>query len=166
MILSIDPGFSAKGGTGYAVWGDTFEHRLFEAGLIAVAADLTLEDAMCEITSKLVKTLPSSAYPDELVIERPRVYPGKGKGDQNDLIDLALLAGRLSTLGRAPVFVNPAEWKGQVPKEVSKRLVRERLSEVELARIPDHGTKTHNVYDAIDIGLWYLGSRREKPWPR
>lgn len=98
---------------------------------------------------------------EKLIIEMPRIYPGSGqrKGDLNDLLDLAAVVGRceqrLGPLASRRVF--PAQWKGQVPKKIMNARVLGKLSPDEQDRIKRAGAKTHNVLDAIGIGLWALG---------
>lgn len=66
-------------------------------------------------------------------IEKPRIYPGKAKGDLNDLIDLACVAGQLrgQMLERGACvvhYVEPRSWKGQHPKPISHRLIWNELT--------------------------------------
>jgi hypothetical protein len=159
VIFSIDPGLSLTGGTGWALFGPSLQG----AGLVPPKAE-RLEDRIAEIAAEL------RTYHDpegEVVIEKMKVYRfAKQKGSQGDLIDLAHLGGALLCLGRRAILVEPAQWKGQVPKDVVKGLVRARLSEYELANLDASlagiaPSKQHNVYDAVGIGLWHL-----KRWPK
>jgi hypothetical protein len=102
---------------------------------------------------------------DVLAIERPMIYPGRAqKGRQRDLIELAMIAGRIQErAGRAKVFCfDPYQWKAQLPKAVTRDRVQEILSEQELGRIikPRKASLIHNIFDAIGIGLVYLGRAR------
>jgi hypothetical protein len=107
---------------------------------------------------------------DTVVIERPQVYVhSRAKGDPNDLITLALVAGaiaggmRTSRTKLLVVEYRPAEWKGQVPKHVMEKRVKRSLAEHEHERVqlPSAGALAHNVWDAIGIGLHHLrGIRR------
>jgi hypothetical protein len=100
------------------------------------------------------------ASPD-CVCEFPFLYPGgRGKGDGNDLLKVARIAGLLT----APFsedrvrLIYPRTWKGNVPKELMLDRILTRLSEEEKARIPRLPKgKLHNVIDAIGIGLHHLG---------
>jgi hypothetical protein len=97
---------------------------------------------------------------DELIIEMPRIYPGSGqqKGDLNDLLDLAAVVGFLEgVLGGRTTRVFPAQWKGQVPKKIMTARILGKLSVEERNTIVSAGSKTHNIVDAIGIGLWKLG---------
>ncbi len=101
---------------------------------------------------------------DHLIIEMPRVYPGSGqqKGDLNDLLNLAAVVGRCEALigyPGAPTIqrVFPSEWKGQVPKGIMTARIMSRLTSMERKTIEGAGAKTHNIIDAVGIGLWKLG---------
>lgn len=95
----------------------------------------------------------------EVIVEHPRVYFAKGKGDPNDLFALAALGGGLACLTTAKVTsVYPADWKGQVPKEVMTARIRNKLTPEELACVKLAGkTKDHNTFDAVGIFLWKEG---------
>lgn len=98
---------------------------------------------------------------EDVIIEMPKVYPGAAKTNLNDLLDLAAVVGAHSMradLRRALVkLVHPQDWKGQVPKEIMNARVLGKLTKAEQATIEGAGAKTHNILDAIGIGLWHLG---------
>jgi hypothetical protein len=97
----------------------------------------------------------------DCIIEVPQVYPGQQqKGDQNDLIKLAVMVGRYADRATACGFciklVKPREWKGQLPKDVCWKRVRETLTSFELtklAKLPK--SRAHNMHDAIGLGTWF-----------
>lgn len=100
----------------------------------------------------------------DLVIEEPQVYDTpKQKGRQRDIIRLAFVAGAvagaLTALGRVSNLqtVQPAQWKGNLPKSVVMERVIAELAEEEqqVIECPSSGV-LHNVYDAIGIGLHEL----------
>ncbi len=92
-----------------------------------------------------------------LIIEMPRYYPGRQKGDVNDLLDLAAVVGYCERICHPySKRVYPAAWKGQVPKPVMSKRILSCLSPDELANIQTAGSKTHNIVDAIGIGLWHF----------
>jgi len=101
----------------------------------------------------------------EVVIERPLIYrPRLMKGDPNDLIVLALLAGRFQeralAAGAEVKLVTPVEWKGSVPKEVSNSRTLAKLRPEEKAILDGvkcAASAKHNVVDALGIGIWRLG---------
>ncbi len=102
---------------------------------------------------------PSVENINEIVIELPQVYGKSGKGDPNDLIRVAAIAGVVA--GRFDVktnFVLPRTWKGQTPKPISHARARDVLSERE-QKIVDSvakGAPKEDVWDAVAIGLWAL----------
>lgn len=99
------------------------------------------------------------ALVSKLALEMPQVYPGMPKTDHNDLLDLAGVLGCVVTqFSMAEVaWFFPATWKGQVPKEIMNKRVKERLSMGEARKIVHKGALDHNTYDAIGIGMYYLG---------
>lgn len=92
-------------------------------------------------------------------IEVPQIYQtAQQKGPQKDLIDVTLTAGAcalaLLDLGATVKFLEPREWKGQIPKPVTQRRVDKALTQKEAALISwPIKSKAHNVYDAIHLGL-------------
>lgn len=154
------PGLALSGGTGCAL----FQGDLVAAGLVASSSE-RLEDRIAEIFVEIGRRFTGDI--DEVVIEKMKVYEfSKQKGSQGDIIDLAHLGGRLLGLGKRAVLVEPARWKGQVPKDVVQGLVEARLTENENAALlhylePVARSRRHNVYDAVGIGLWHL-----KRWPK
>jgi len=95
-----------------------------------------------------------------LIIEIPRVYPGARSEDPNDLIGVAICAGRwIEYLGCNVVqCVHPQDWKASVPKAVHNQRVLAKLTEKEKCRLPSlPKTKLHNVIDAVGLGLFALG---------
>jgi hypothetical protein len=99
----------------------------------------------------------------EAVIEVPQIYPQRvWKGDPNDLIDVALTAGRVSASFPKVQFVKPHAWKGNRPKSIDNDYTLSLLLQKELIVFNSCGvqkSKRHNVIDAIGIGLWKLGRR-------
>jgi hypothetical protein len=102
---------------------------------------------------------------DVLVVEEPMVYHGakNTKGaDAEDLIQLAKVVGACATFRGHVTFLKPANWKGQIPKDVCWMRSLKRLS-VQEAAVYDAAirqvgaSKRHNVHDAIGLGLYYLG---------
>lgn len=103
----------------------------------------------------------------QLVIEIPRVYPRSGKGDPNDIIELAMKAGEIRGyyrhLGMKVREVYPRTWKGTVPKDVHGARVLAALTDIERSLLEKvKVTKTnangynHNELDAVGLGLWHL----------
>lgn len=103
-----------------------------------------------------------------IVCEIPRAYFGKGKGDQNDLIDLAYAAGTYTgtlavtyRVGEV-LAVTPATWKGGVPKEIHQARFQRRaptfvINAIDTADCP--ASLKHNVIDAVAIAWWAAENR-------
>jgi hypothetical protein len=101
------------------------------------------------------------------VIECPQVYVhSRAKGDPNDLIRLALMAGVIvGAIGQKNVVeYRPAEWKGQVPKDVMTERIKRSLNKGEQSRVvlPRAMSLAHNVWDAVGIGLHHLRAARRR----
>lgn len=172
MIVSIDPGVHE---CGVAVWFGCELHRalLVREGAPGQPSWVPVVDAVADaLLSYNVK---------EIVIERPQVYErSRSKGDPNDLIALALVAGAVvgavreyqamsmcRIVGYTPCRVieyRPADWKGQVPKDVMVRRIKRSLAKTELERVelPKAKSLAHNVWDAVGIGLHHLRKYRRQ----
>lgn len=161
MIVSIDPGVHE---TGVAIW--------YRDGCLASAYLARVGDSRpwSEMAAHVAAGLRQVAL-DAVAIERPQVYVhSRAKGDPNDLITLALVAGAIAGGMRASrtkllvVEYRPAEWKGQVPKHVMEKRVRRSLADHEHERVqlPSAGALAHNVWDAIGIGLHHLRAIRRR----
>jgi len=116
---------------------------------------------------RLLNRLQSHANSYRIFGERQVVYPGaKGlKTNPNDLLDLAMCSGAfygaLCVEMRSNLtLVEPAEWKAQVPKDITRRRIEGFLTDAEKAVIKKGG-EMHNVYDAIGIGLFALGRAKK-----
>lgn len=134
-LIAIDPGKT----TGWA---------LFMGGKLCVAAP-SVQSA-------------SIAGPFEVIIELPRIYPGGGKGDPNDIVDLAVLVGKFAERYKSGTvhLVTPRQWKGNVPKKIHQPRILKKLSPEELAVMPKRPRAKdydHNMVDAVGLGLFHLG---------
>lgn len=159
-IVSIDPGLEK---VALAIWDPADNFSLEYACLTRCEhpvgmerAQKWLEMASC-VQAELHERLGS---PLDLVVEIPQVYPGVRNEDPNDLIDLAgVLGAIIGALGNVSVewSPKPREWKGQLPKKVTKQRVDAKLVASEKASIlwPIQSL-AHNVYDAIHLGIVYL----------
>lgn len=149
-LMTVDPG---KAGLGWAVFDDG---RLMETGI--------LENGSMVEAVRMLERVSSRWRPDASVIEVPQVYPQRvQKGDPNDLIDVAVIAGIavavLSTFC-VPQLVRPHKWKGSRPKAVDNQRTLGLLDADELDVLKKSGassSKQHNVLDAVGIGLWKEG---------
>ncbi len=138
-----------------------------ECVAVAEAVDAWLAKSGCELGAL-----------DELAVEWPQIYTaGKLVGDPNDLlplagVDVAIFARAHSRRTSAAVLrvahYLPHAWKGQIPKgEVFNERVLTRLTPAENLRIERAGRLSHNVLDAVGIGLFHLGRfERRRVFPR
>lgn len=137
MLLAIDPGADS----GWALFGSS---RLLEKCGLGRPTEFAIA---------------------EVVIEKPRIYPGaKQKARAEDVITLAVRAGEWG--GRYEHlkvrYVEPHGWKGAVPKEIHQPRIWAKLDARE-KDIVDRAckgmapSKRHNVIDAVGIGLWAVG---------
>lgn len=165
--ITVDPGVN---GCGVAIW----DHGKLRQAIYLPAVDAVQKPFAAVLAVRLHLLWPKATY--AVVVERPQVYAlGKSKGDPNDLIQVALVAGGVGALlghvcNAAVFFVTPAEWKGQLPKPASVKQpyivaerARERLTPEERAcvELPKAGKLQWDVWDAVGIGLHHLGR-----WPR
>jgi hypothetical protein len=145
LILTLDPGAAS----GVALWDHT--------GRLLAAAVLKPEQVLPWVVDFAPVTV--------LVHERPQIYQrGKSKGDPNKLLDLygqaCTLAGEMHV---RRVELLPAEWKGQLPKDVHHARILAGITPEERERIPHcrisaknpHGID-HNILDAIGLGLFHF----------
>lgn len=147
-LIAIDPGKV----TGVAVFDDGGALR---------CASVCVAEEQCTMFIENAAPIRQGKFAGDCLIEVPQVYPGQQqKGDQNDLIKLAVMVGRYADratfFGFRVTLVKPREWKGQLPKDVCWRRVRETLTDDELGKmdkIPK--SRAHNMHDAIGLGTWF-----------
>lgn len=178
MITSIDAGLR---GCGVAVWSDD--------GILVRAAYVqgAVKKRGCPLPVRAIAWREMAdavgrywgQEPDLLVIEAMKTYGGRAKGnaDTNDLLDVNAVVGSIAMLSPNTRVYLPQEWKGGTQKFVDvagKRYnpiaerVKLTLSEIEMARVdfPSAKSLQHNVYDALGIGLHYLGLKRLRSCPQ
>jgi hypothetical protein len=153
LLLAIDPGLR---GCGVALFRDgELEQAVYVEGhnhAQRAACWLAMVGAVDDFVGR--RTV------GQLVLELPQVYTAaKSKGDNNDLIQLAAVCGGLSHTFRTAeqrVYL-PAEWKGQVPKEIVHARIMTRLKPHEKAAISCRKQSLlHNVLDGTGLGLKFL----------
>lgn len=139
--LAIDPGID----TGWAFFRSATE-------LLACGVD----------DARKVFDLNDPALPVRTVImEKPQVYLHRQKTDPNNLITLAIQVGRyiehFERTGARVTLVRPAEWKGQIPKEIQHARIWSAMSAFEqgivdrcLRRVAP--SRRHNAMDAVAMG--------------
>lgn len=175
-LLNVDPGLRKCGA---ALWheGELLSARLLESepdsddmhALVQAMTYAVCTWTMLEVLGGFALSLLSSHL--HLVCEYPRTYGGRSnRGDANDLISVALVAGAI--LGRLACpsrLMLPEDWKGGIPKPQTKaeylrdgypveERTKAKLSPAELARVewPRDWKKRLDVADALGIGLWAL----------
>ncbi len=168
ILVSIDPG---KRGCGCALWQDgelraaayvpTLNSLEQEMANIVGSMSCAVEDWIDDLPTGLVSI-------QSLVVEYPQTYGGRAsRGDANDLVAVALVAGAIvGCYSHLPIkLILPAEWKGQIPKKTKhgtnpiELRCKKKLSALEVSKIalPSRAALAHNVWDAVGIGLYYLG---------
>lgn len=154
LLVAIDPGLR---GCGVALYRDA----LLEQATYVTGHDNAQRSACWVAMVAAIRDFIGARAVSKLVVELPQVYiQARLKGDPNDLMHLAAVVGGLCVAfdGVIQQVYLPAEWKGQVPKEVMHARALQRLSSEERRRISCR-TKSlmHNVQDAVAMGLKSLG---------
>lgn len=169
LLLALDPGIR---GSGVAVF-DASKKELHHACYVKNPNDGN-GPAACAAMALAIVTAVNDHYKHEitglahLALEWPKVYAaGKGKGDPNDLIALAgigaaLVSTVMMLLHSTPeplqiTHYYPRDWKGTVDADVMLDRIEARLTPAEAAKIQRSGALTHNIIDAVGIGLFTLG---------
>lgn len=146
MYVTIDPGVT----NGWALWCCD--------ELIACGLGDPRQHGLHVVTSKN----PDADTVDDVWIERPVIYP-RSKARPNDIVKLATDAGEWAGMYRAcgveRHYVEPAEWKGQAPKDVHHARVWSKLTDDERDVVNEAvrgiaPSKRHNVLDAVGLGLF------------
>jgi hypothetical protein len=142
-LITIDPGRI----TGWSIWN--------ASGVLLAAGTASLDE--------LFKPgrLPAPVAGTLVLIEMPRAYGGRTKGDPDDLLDLAMIVGEIKrhyqAAGCTVELVWPRTWKGTVPKPIHNARVLNALNDQELRLLPR--IRNHNMVDAVGLGLWKLRRR-------
>lgn len=142
MLVAVDPGTT----TGWAVFNGQ--------GTLYHARGMSFPDCL--------DVFPDRVENATIILEIPQAYPHGSKGDPQDLITLAMIAGELRGLfrPREVTQVFPRAWKGNVPKAIHHPRVLAALTDAERAVLPKRpraGGYDGNMIDAIGLGLWALG---------
>ncbi|KKL26854.1 hypothetical protein LCGC14_2391090, partial [marine sediment metagenome] len=125
VIIAIDPGVKLAGVA-------THEDGELTSAFLVKGVD-ALNTASC-VWNELIGQFPIDILNGaELVVEKPQVYrQNLLRGDPNDLIDVAIMGSAIAAHFSNVVWYLPREWKGQMPKSVVERLIKEELSPEEL----------------------------------
>jgi len=153
-LLAVDPGSTALG------WAMFRDGALYTCSLLRAKR---MEEMLLKIRER------SWPYVSELVVERPQIYKAiDSKADPNRVTQLSIIAGAaIGSIEHSKFFLPyPAEWKGQIPKDIHHKRLRKHLSEPELEVLDcdlfQHPKSLrHNILDAVGLGIWRL-SRKGK----
>jgi hypothetical protein len=157
-LLAIDPGLNSMG---WAYW------RYPEKGFVPASVGLIKAPRKMELTvrahwiaEEVFKTIPQIGGPNapplfktDIVSEFPAWHGTSMAWSTGDLQRLVFLVGVLCGRFSLSKFtlVTPAEWKGQLPKDVVIRRLQKKLGR----RVTQDYDK--DMWDAVGIGLWKLG---------
>lgn len=170
-MIAIDPGVNACGVAVFDVAADYLRYTPTRP----TPSELVLKRASYLSPTRRDLGLWFTEHAATLVrIEFPRIYPAASqKGDQNDLMQLARVCGRLEAwaqdAGHTVEFVEPRQWKGTLDPDVMTQRIIGRVTEDERRRVqlPSAKSLQHNVWDAVGIGLHALGRLEpRKVFPR
>lgn len=151
-ILAIDPGLRNMG------WAVLETANLLQYGLIKAQSAHKDEPWVKRAlrASGEVGGLIDEWRPERLACEMPvelQSYKGRAALASGAVRKLAFLVGVIGGLARARginfTIYEPMQWKGNVPKEITRKRV--------LRRYPDVPPDTdHNIIDAIGIGMHHI----------
>jgi len=150
LFYAFDPGLAATSGTGLAA----FRFGVLTRVDVFAPKSARLEDKLAELRFWRCTFVPGVP----VIIEHMRSYAfQRQKGDQNDLLDLAVVEGILIADALHFELVEPRTWKGTRPKRVQAKVITDALKPEEKAVLESvHGKRVHNAIDAAGIGLWAL----------
>lgn len=165
-VLAIDPGIKACGMSIFEkdrlVYCNVLRPMAVVHPLVGIKEIMALAQAAWDANMGV------SYSPELLIVEKPQIYQQQHlKGDPNDLIPLAIMAGMFWERFKPKniILPQPKEWKGQVPKDVMSRRTLTKLDKREqevlkedLIRVPER--LRHNGLDSIGIGLYGLNRLR------
>jgi len=185
MLLALDPGLNSPGAAVFAHGGGAlrFADRVRVPDYKSSPPGARWFLVAQQIVDALLRRGEDDLV-DTIAFECPQWYArGKSKGDPNQLVGIAGVAanvcGMLHRNNPRIISPTPAEWIGQLSKvcptckgkakkkcadcrgsawETPRgRYIRKRLSDSELALVPDQ----NDAIDSVGLGLWALG--RLKP---
>lgn len=152
MFVTIDPGEQ----TGFALW--SFRSELLACGL---------GDPRSHPGHVIASVSETADFVCDVWIEWPVIYP-RSKARPRDILTLARCAaeygGMYKVHGVDVHYVEPAEWKGQLDKDISHRRAYAQLAVVEQDIVDRAGkglpaSRRHNMLDAVAIGVWVRNRR-------
>ncbi len=155
-VLSIDPGLRK---CGCALWSP--DGTLLRAWT-ARARGSGRGPAVWVRMVNAIKIAPDISV---LVCEQMQVYRDK-TANADDLLELTGVLGALAWRFKGAKIkgYRPAEWKGQVPKHISRKRLQSRLTDKEKCNVASNAT--HDAWDAIGIGAYYFRKQGIDRWRR
>lgn len=143
-FYSVDPGGPCLG------WAQWVDGVLFACGLSRCAASDWADRARTHRALLAARGAYSGVVLTECMRYRGRATPGSPQ----TLVELNAIAGHVGN-----AWVEPAQWKGCVPKEEHQPMVWGALRPEEHALVASVNPPSlrHNVVDAVGIGLYALG---------
>lgn len=182
MLISVDCGLRSCGvgvwsNLSHGAWTDALEvdltrRRLLGAQLVRNPSDdphapraqlwAVMAQAVTDYLDRVIDVRALLSEAGLLVIELPQVYPHRRQTDPNDLVDVAGVAGAVTSALHERAFSCvwspvPRSWKGQIPKTVSEQRVKKFLTAHELDLVPALSrSEIHNVFDALHLGIVYM----------
>lgn len=169
-VLAIDPGVKVTG------WAAFHDGELIGCGL-SKRPKAAPVGAIAMVAAAHAENVPTGF--DVSIVERMIHYPEQAKRGKSrkqsdataqDLIDCATIGAWVAGRCSLRMELVPARtWKGQVPKEVTETRVRKLLSWEEVQLMDSSLNECagrelaliHNGIDAVGIGLYFLGRKRE-----
>lgn len=153
MLLAVDPGSLQ---TGVALL-DRRTGDLLDAGVVRLTAKPG-EPGWKRVPGMVegITTWIAGRDVTHRVIEMPQVYthgPG-AKADPDDILLLVLVVGGVMHRIGADTLPRPAEWKGQVPKDVMTKRILNYLNDNEKMLLKNKTNNNHNAVDAVGLGKW------------
>jgi len=154
-LFTIDPGTQR---CGWAVFDDGV---LGETGLITDTGD---KFDRCSSIAKQLYYLVSYHQPDKVLTE----YPHKGgAGAKSMHITIlfhlcGMIHAYMNHIDVEMEFVEPMQWKGQVPKDKHQpKIIRKVKSKYGI----DISEWAEDTIDAVGIGMWEVWERPKQPLP-
>lgn len=94
------------------------------------------------------------------IVEMPRVYPNpmKWKGDPQQIVRLAALAGQIAAGYPLSGFVEPRRWRGMAPEKAVRHRTLKLLTPFERLLLSEKRASVH-AWDAVGILLFSLARR-------
>lgn len=152
MKIFIDPGL---GGTGWATFDIEDDYRLIDSGVVRFDKN-AFKDWTCKCFAIASAIDLLMMYVKSTVIEFPELWTSAksmASANRGDLFKLAFLVGaiaeKINHTGYPVALISPADWKGQLPKDI---VIKRILKEIpEMKKVRDHEA------DAIGMGLAEAG---------